>query len=544
MTFRHDTDLRLNDWFCGAGGSTQGLASVPGVRPIHAANHWDRAIETHAVNYPDVDHHQGDIRDIDVSRLPYAELFWASPECPNWSKAKGVERTYDSLDTALPGLEPVRDVEAERSRALMEEVPMYLRAMALRGKPVLAGVVENVVDVRDWHDWDRWVAEIRAVGYRTRLIALNSMHAQSVRMDRAPQSRDRLYLAYWHVSIGRDPDWNKWLRPAAWCPGCEEWVRAVQVFKDPTRDMGRYRSQYQYRCPQVGCRNQVVEPTFAPAYTAIDWAVKGERIGDRVKPLADKTLRRIEAGLKRFARPMHIEAGGNQYDSADPKHAQFGADTGYMRAWPVEDPLRTLHTALTKAVVVPPLLVPVEGREGVWARSVEGPFRTQSTRSETALVTVAPFIAELRGGGSTARELSDPLATFSAGGRHHGLVVPESGEGAAWDQWAALYAYDGRMSAVRSLARELPTQTTIEGDALLTGMNLPAVEDCLFRMLEPNEMLRGMAFRRDYVVLGNRREQTRQAGNAVTPPVAEVIGSALVECITGSPLPTAWDLAA
>lgn len=69
--------LRLSDWFCGAGGSTQGLAAVPGVAPTHAANHWARAIESHAANYPDVDHYQGDIRDLDVAKLPYAELFWA-----------------------------------------------------------------------------------------------------------------------------------------------------------------------------------------------------------------------------------------------------------------------------------------------------------------------------------------------------------------------------------------------------------------------------------------------------------------------------------
>lgn len=144
-----------------------------------------------------------------MAKLPYAELFWASPECPQWSQANGKTLAYATLDEALPGLEPVRDVEAERSRALMEKVPLYLRAMALRGKPVLAGVVENVVDVRVWTDWDRWVAEICAVGYRTRLIALNSMHAEAVvRTPRAPQSRDRLYLAYCHVSLGRDPDWD------------------------------------------------------------------------------------------------------------------------------------------------------------------------------------------------------------------------------------------------------------------------------------------------------------------------------------------------
>lgn len=566
---RHDHELRVNDWFAGAGGSTQGIATIPGVRPIHAANHWAKAIESHAANFPDVDHWKGDIRDIDVRKLPYAEIFWASPECTNWSRAKGKTQDYAVTDTALPGMEdPAPAEEVERSRALMEEVPMYLRAMALRREPVLVGVVENVVDIRDWSDWGRWRSEIEAIGYRTRLIALNSMHAQSVRAPRAPQSRDRLYLAYWHVSLGRDPDWDKWLRPAAWCPTCDEWVKAVQVFKDPSRDMGRYRSQYVYRCPRIKCRNQVLEPTFLPAYTAIDWTVKGQRIGDRSKPLADKTLRRIEAGIKRYARPIHVEASGHTYDAADPKHRQFGQETAYYRAWPVEDPLKTLHTAESKAVVVPPLLVPVEGRDGKVAATVDRPMRTQSTRSETGLVTVPPllvpaggtwnddassvmdvmrarttreseavvtppFIAELRGGGSVARPVADPLATVTASGNHHGLVVPEDGA-VSWESWAALYAYD---AGVRDLLQALPTQTTVEGDALVSGgWRLPSVEDCLFRMLEPHEILAGMAFRRDYVVLGNRRERVRQAGNAVTPPAAEVIVSALVECVTGEAL--------
>lgn len=158
-------------------------------------------------------------------------------------------------------------------------------------------------------------------------------------------------------------------------------------------------------------------------------------------------------------------------------------------------------------------------------------LRTQSTRSETAIVTVPPFIAELRGGGSVARPTTEPLATVTASGNHHGLVVPDA-QGDAWSVWAALYAYD---AGVRDIARPLPTQTTLEGDALLTGA-LPSVEDCLFRMLEPHEILAGMAFFPSYVVLGNRRERVRQAGNAVTPPVAEVLVSALVECITGEAL--------
>lgn len=34
--------LEVMDWFCGAGGSSQGIAAVPHVRVARAANHWGK----------------------------------------------------------------------------------------------------------------------------------------------------------------------------------------------------------------------------------------------------------------------------------------------------------------------------------------------------------------------------------------------------------------------------------------------------------------------------------------------------------------------
>jgi len=298
--------LTLTDWFCGAGGATQGAAAVPWVEPIMAANHDQLAISTHAINFPAVDHFRGDIQDLDVATHPRSDLFWASPECTNWSIAKGQVRDYATRQLDLFGeTEPADDVA--RSRALMEDVIRYLRGMHHRGEPVLAGIVENVIEVRQWTDWHAWVREIEVLGYRTRLIALNSMHAQAVRTPRAPQSRDRLYLGYWHTSLGRDPDWDRWLRPLANCPVCDRDVAAVQTWKRPGADMGRYRQQYFYRCPRLHPgrpKGVQVEPYFVPAAAAIDWTLPGTRIGDRSRPLAQNTLARIAAGIRRYARPM------------------------------------------------------------------------------------------------------------------------------------------------------------------------------------------------------------------------------------------------
>ncbi len=582
MSYRNDNDaLTVMDWFCGAGGSSQGMHSIPGVRMERAANHWERAIESHAANFPTVDHYRGDIREAPVENWPVTDIFWASPECPQWSNARGKKRDFDaSLQGDLfDGFGPSEEVE--RSRALMEEVPMYLRGVQERGGLVKAGVVENVVDVRAWDQWDRWIGEIRKLGYRTRVIALNSMHADPRTVHKAPQSRDRLYVAYWHKSLGRTPDWNKWLRPRAWCPGCDTWVQAVQRFKDPARDMGRYRQQYVYRCPNAKCRNQVVEPETLPAAVAIDWTLPGQRIGDRTKPLADKTLARIQAGLDKFARPMVVPAGGTWRNDAVPADEPIPTRTtrendglaippfitelrGGSSVRPVADPLATVATSGGHhGLAVPPLLIPVEGRDGKEPASAHNPLRTQTARNETGLAWL-PFMVTMRGGGDQlrGRSIGEPVGTVSANGNHHGLVMPDaafvmrnngsrSGPGGehctpaseylrtmttaghqslvTWEHLLVPYYGNGTAKTVREPVGTLSTRdryALVQGDV--------NIEDVLFRMLEPHEIGRAMSFADEYIVLGSKRERVRQYGNAVTPNCAEVIVSALVEAITGT----------
>ena len=598
-------ELRYVDWFCGAGGSTQGAAVIPGVRPVVAANHDPIAIESHATNFPDVEHIQGDIKDVDVAKHPYGELKWSSPECTTWTVARGRKQDFADHPTLLDEEGPGEEVE--RSRALMEDVIRYLRGMHLRHEPVLAGCVENVVDIRKWIHWDRWLGEIKALGYRTRLIALNSAHAAPMRTPRAPQSRDRLYLAYWHESLGRDPDWDKWLRPACWCPSCEEIVTGIQTWKRDGQDMGRYGQQYYIRCPKVSCRGARVDPYYRPAGDVIDWTIPGQRIGDREKLLSPKTMARIEAALRRWG-PSIVEAHGNQYDSHDPRHPQYGQPGAYSRSWPLTDPLRTLHTTNTKGVVCPPfildrrgdyrvreltdplstitanetskaLLVPVEGREGKQASPVSGLLRTQTTRNDLALLVM------LRGQ-NAAKHAGNPLDTIAASGNHHGLLFTNNWSNSArsTDDLMAtlttattqglLVPYYGRGSVGGTTDHPLGTLTTHDKYALIMRnntargdqgqMTTPSTEvmrtittaghqsllqppsldvlDCLFRMLEPHEIGAGMAFLPDYKVLGTKRQRVKQYGNAVTPPVAEVIMSALVECIQGHPID--WTLAA
>lgn len=613
--------LTLIDFFCGAGGSSQGATTVPGVTARLAANHWARAIESHALNFPATEHFQGDLHAADVARFPAGELFWASPECPTWSQARGARRDFDKQPDLFG--ETLPDEATDRSRALMWDVPRYLDAMQLRGRPVLAGVVENVTDVRAWVMWDTWTAAIRGLGYKTRLIALNSMHARPLATPYAPQSRDRLYLAYWSVTLGRDPDWNRWLRPVAWCPSCEREVAAVQWWKRAGNDMGRYRQQYLYRCPHTACRGQLVEPAAMPAAAAIDWSLAGQRIGDRVVPLKPKTIARIEAGLRRYARPITLEAAGNTFERRPG-----------VRTRPVDEPLTTQTATATKAVACPPLVVPAGGTWRDEATSAAEPMPARTTRENDG-VAVPPFLVPMRSGRPRTSGVHEPLATVVADGSNHALAVPpfitvhRGGEGdirtsEATEPVPSVTAGGNHLGLavppfITVLRRHCETTpiteplgtvttsglnhaltvppeaalimrnntprgdpgqmctpvgepiralTTTGHQSLLTwqhllvpyyrtgvakpvtqpadtvpatdkfGLACPAidVEDVLFRMLEPHEIGAAMAFIGGYQVVGSKREKVRQYGNAVTPPVAEILIAALVEAITGEPL--------
>ena len=134
------------------------------------------------------------------------------------------------------------------------------------------------------------------------------------------------------------------------------------------------------------------------------------------------------------------------------------------------------------------------------------------------------FIAELRGGGSVARPVTEALATVTASGNHHGLVAPAD----AAEHLLIPYYGTG---VAKPATQPMGALTTRDRYALVRGE--VDINDVMFRMLEPHEIGRAMSFADDYVVLGSKREKVRQYGNAVTPNCSEVIVSALVEAITG-----------
>ena len=573
--------LTLTDLFCGGGGSSTGAIQIPGVSIKIAANHWDLAVQVHNENHPTADHAAVDLHEEDPRYFPRTDILWASPECTKWSQASGGKyasvsteaNLLDLLDPELVDEDPETAI-VQRSRLLMFDVLRFAEHHRYA-----AMVIENVVDIatnpKFTEAWILWKKSLTRLGYDFHVVSLNSMHAQA-HGDPAPQSRDRLYIVCW-LKGNRAPDIAKVMRPLAWCPVCDAVVEAQQVWKNG-RTVGKYRSQYLYLHGTCGT---AVEPGYLPAAAAIDWTLQGKRIGERTKPLAEKTRRRIAAGIAKYWSPLHIEAAGNTYDAADPNHTAFGDPNGYYRAWSTHDVLKSIHTTASKALVVP-----LEGRAGDRISTAASPLRTQTSRHADALVTrhygivggdparhtkpadqayrtmtanggnmsltFPPFIAELRGGGSKARSVEQPASTFTASGNHHGLVVPYYGTAdsalpaskpigtlTTVDRYALIHRNNSGGAEMTTPASEvMRTLTTAGHQSLLTSGDIKAaeaqVDDCLFRMLEPTEVAAGMAFPADYIWGGTRRQRVKLCGNAVTPPAARDLIAAVVESLGGA----------
>lgn len=566
--------ITITDQFCGAGGSSAGARGVDGVEIKLALNHWRLAVETHNTNFPNTLHDCTDISAADPRRYPSTDILITSPECTNHSLAKGKKRKNQAQMHLWE--QGKLDPAEERSRATMWDVPRFAEYHKYK-----AIIVENVVDARHWIMWDAWLHAMQSLGYDWEIVYHNSMFAWPT-----PQSRDRMYVVFWLKGNKRP---NLRITPLAWCQQCGQDVDAVQVWKHPDKKWGRYgkNGQYIYACPKCA---KPVEPYYYCAANAIDWSLPGERIGDRKKPLKARTMERIEYGLKKFAKPFVQRYDGTHQRGADEAfYTQTTRDAntvvmpflvetafahaGERRSYGVDGAMPTQSTRQTMAFVIAP------NDRTLRARDISDVLPTQLPNRPGAIVGVPPYVVEFWNT-SNVRGIDKALSTVEAGANHHGIVVPPfMVPMATWSdapidlsdpmptqttrsqpglvlppflinsagdlvprpisdalptQVAAnrspyLVSYYGADDGAHAITDALGTQSTHDRHGLVQPGQLPDVSDCYFRMLAPREIGRAMAFPSDYVVLGNQREQVKQYGNAVTPPMMKILVSRLVE---------------
>jgi DNA (cytosine-5)-methyltransferase 1 len=566
--------LEATDLFCGAGGSSLGLEFVrcPDcgrqlIKVTQALNHWDLAVEAHNANFPEADHDLHDVQIVPASRFRRTPLLWASPECVHHAYCRGKKSD---------------DASAERSRMTMYDVWRFTEFHMYD-----AVIVENVIEARLWEPFDEWRDSIEQLGYSSQIVYFNSQFALPT-----PQSRDRMYVVFWRDGIPQ-PQLN--FEPASWCSECEEIVNGVQWWKkaspgslrtEPGKfEWGRYGAQYTYVCPQCYAH---VAPAVVGAKSIIQWDTPMTRIGDRPKPLAVKTRARIKTGLERLqtTRPVTVQVGGNLFERPgyarvwsvdDPLRTVTGTPymgvvvpnqavllrTGGQSATPktVGEPMSTI-TAHDRqlSLLVPPeqngngdgtitQLVRVNRGGDRRPLTVDEPMPTVAGHGEMALVS-------FRNHGD-AESIDKPAHTVCAGGYHHGLLVYNGNPGFVRDLEDAAGTVTGRdkqsllvpyYSQSNGRPTEVPMGAVTAKDREALVITEDDIDDCLFRMLQWPELLAAQQMHRmpdgtPYQLTAKRKNKrgqfvelsnelrTKMIGNAVSAPVAAMLGRAVAQSL-------------
>jgi DNA (cytosine-5)-methyltransferase 1 len=159
--------MRAVDMFAGAGGWSTGAAAA-GVTVLEAYNHWQDAVDVHAMNHPHTRHFCQDLRRADYTRLPDFDLLLASPCCQGHSVARGKAHSNPQHDESRMTAWCVID--------------------ALEAKRVDQAIVENVPEFTQWVLYPVWVDALRRLGYST------SPHIVDVADLGVPQHRMRAFI--------------------------------------------------------------------------------------------------------------------------------------------------------------------------------------------------------------------------------------------------------------------------------------------------------------------------------------------------------------
>lgn len=473
--YRHD-EYTAVDLFSGFGGLTQGIV-MAGFTAITAANHNEYKIQIHEANHPEVEHWIADLANPESSdyhsaaELPAADLLVAGVTCTNHTIAN-TQRAYleglSLFDLDDPDFEE-RATRSERDRATATCVLQY----AGKHHPRLI-LIECTTELQSWgyalpgkrhvgdgttYRW--WLHEFEKLGYRYRVLYLNSMFFG------VPQSRDRLYICMWDQALPT-PDLEH--RPAAFCASCNALVEAVWTWKTgvPPTGQVRWGVQYVYRCPS--CRREVV-PAYTPSLHALDLSNLGERIGDRSRPLSPATMARAERCRQRFADFPAVVL---------PAKSQRG---GERHPW---QPLATQTSQQETAILAAGAVIAAHRHNGD-GQHLSRPMDTVTSTHEKAMLTTGALLQmansfEHPGSDCRTRDLTDPLWTQPASNTT-GILSP-----------GFAVAIDNYQGNPRGTGDPLPTQAGSETLAILAARILPNRTNGTSRSAgEPMETLVGNA---------------------------------------------------
>ena len=475
------------DNFAGGGGASTGIEMATGYSVDIAINHDPEAIKMHKANHPSTEHYCESVWDVDpikACRGRKVGLAWFSPDCKHFSKAKGGK----PKDKTIRGLAWValRWAALVRPRVIMlENVEEFKTWGPLNRR-------RRPIKTKQGKTFEKFVDQLKNLGYD---VEFNELIAADYG---APTKRKRFFM------IAR-------------CDG------KPIVWPEPTH--GERNSE------QV--LNGLLQP-YIPAYECIDFSlpcpsifdtseeIKGKYGLRAVRPLADKTMKRIALGIKKFV-----------IENPEPFIMQIG-QTGFCkdRSYSLEQPLTTIVSKNEHCLIMPSIIQyhSETTRDGVRGQDLSDPIMTVDSSNRYGLV--ASFLSKFYKTG-IGQDINEPLHTITTSAGHFGEVR------------AFLIKYYGQGTG-QKIDDPLDTVTANDRFGLVTiqGVDYQIV-DIGLRMLEPRELYNAQGFPQDYIIEKDyqgkkysRTEQVKRCGNAVPPPFSEALVEAnLPELCTAERMP-------
>lgn len=546
------------DLFCGAGGTSTGVAKArlngkKCAKVVACVNHDANAIKSHQANHPDTLHFTEDIRTLELSPLvqhlqkmkeKYPDAYvvlWASLECTNFSKAKGGQP---------------RDAD---SRTLAEHLFRYIEAI----NPDYI-LIENVEEFMCWGDLDA---------------------------NGKPVSKDqgRSYLKWVHhvQSYGYDYDYR--ILNAADFGAYTSRKRFFGQFAKQGLPLVFPHQTYAKNGDEGGMFHQYKK--WKAVRDVLDLNDEGTSIFAKKKPLCEKTLERIYAGLIKF-----VAGGKKEYEAWILKYNSMNQQN-HHNAPSIDEPCPTVAVQNRLGLVKLNFLSkqfsgdPMSKNQSVerpagavtcvdhhafvtayfgngYNSSIEEPNPTITTKERHGLVSVdlnepmpdvpmekvtlqtQQFLAnEYSGGGQIGSidtvnpaVLCNPKQKMVSAEQF--LMNPQyhSDGGAIEKPCFTLIARMDKMppylisTEQGELAIEIFEEDSPMTRKIKAFMAMYGIIDIKMRMLNIQELKRIMGFPEDYTLIGTQAEQKKFIGNAVEVNMSRVLCEALASKLFGTNL--------
>lgn len=380
MNAQFHSEPIIVDSFAGGGGASTGIEMALGRSPDIAINHSADALAMHAVNHPETLHLDSNIWDVsprEVTGGRKVGLFWASPDCKHFSKAKGGKPLDRNIrDLAWVVVRWAEEVQPDV--IILENVEEFVTWGPLYddGRPI--------IELRG-QTFEDWTRRLKKAGYKVQWRELRACDFG------APTIRKRFFMIARRDGL-----------PIVW----------------PRRTHGDPKKPEDAKLIAAGR----LQP-YRTAAEIIDWSLPCPSIFDMseeimrhygvraVRPLAEATMRRIARGVVRYV----LEAKKPFIVRTD-----MASAAGRNGVHSTEDPLNTVTTSGSFAVVSP---VVTYAQEGGGNRAAGEPIHTitASPKDQNAVIVPSFVGCGGRAGQSAPRGGDEPAGTMTA--KPDGCVV-------------------------------------------------------------------------------------------------------------------------